>query len=184
MKLTPVTHVGRFISVDGRTVVHISRSRQGQGLDAYCDPPVIEDETEVWGTCLDEHRDTFHEIGLLPEVLQTIAPQQMVAAAAMASPRRFAEMVASAHDLGGVFYVASRAIWAVSDHIADAKRFCSIEVDEQTMSFHALLPLKLFEEQSEVPGVYAICYSLSDFKIKSRTLVEEYPKRSRTTCST
>jgi len=178
MKLTPVTDVARFVSIDGTTIVHISRSLRA--LDAYYDPPVVQDVTEVWGTCLDEAPDSFQEIGQLQDVLKTIATREMVAAAAMASPRRFTEMVAAAYDLGRVFYVASRAMWSVADYIADAKRFCSIEVTEESLNFHVLLLPKLFAEQREPPGVYKVSFSLSEFVMQSRALVEEYPKQSRT----
>lgn len=176
MKLTPVTDVARFVSIDGRTVVRITRSRQG--LDAYYDPPLIEDVTEVWGTCLDESRDSFHEIGQLKDVLKTIATQDMVVAAAVASPRRFAEMVATAHDLGSVLYVGSRAMWVVADRVADAKQFCTIDATNQVLRFHTLLPIKLFEKKRELPGIYSVSYSLSEFLIQSKVLVEAYPKQT------
>jgi len=128
MKLTPVIDILRFVSIDGTTIVHITQSRSNLGT--YSDPPVVEDIREVWGTCLDDTPDSFREIGQLQDVLRTIAPRQMVTAAATASPRRFAEMIAFAHDLGLVFYVASRAMWLVADHIADAQGFCEIEVQE------------------------------------------------------
>jgi hypothetical protein len=52
MKLTPVTDVARFVSIDGTTIVRISRS--SRALDAYYDPPVVQDVREAWGTCFDE----------------------------------------------------------------------------------------------------------------------------------
>ncbi len=176
MKLTPVTDVARFVSIDGMTIVCISRSLRA--LDAYYDPPVVQDVIEVWGTCFDEAPDSFREIGQLQDVLKTIATQEMVAAAALASPRRFAEMVAADHDLGLVFYVANKAMWLVADHIADAKRFCLIAVTEESLNFHVLLLPKLFAEQREPPGVYSVSFSLSEFVIQRRPLVEEYPKQS------
>jgi hypothetical protein len=99
----------------------------------------------------------------------------MVVAAAVASPKRFAEMIAAAHDLGFVFYVASRAIVSVTDHIADAKRFCSIEVKKNSMSFHTLMPRNLFEKKSDLSGIYSVSYSLSDFVIQRKVLVERNP---------
>src|SRR5262249_46023607 len=120
MKLTPVTTVDRFVAIDGVTIIRIFRCLRA--LDGYYDPPVVQDKSDVWGIC-PEGPDSFHEIGQLQDVLKTIATQPMVAAAAKASPRRFAEMVSAAFDLGLVFYVGSRAIWSVADHIADAKRF-------------------------------------------------------------
>jgi hypothetical protein len=173
MKLTPVTDVARFVSIDGRTIVRIARSLRA--LDAYYDPPVVQDVRNAWGTCFDESPDSFQEMGQLQDVLKTIAVKEMVAAAALASPRRFAEMIAAAHDLGLVFYVASRAMWSVADHIADAKRFCPIEVTEQSLNFHVLLLPKLIPQQRERPGVYKVSFSLSEFVIQSRTLVEEHP---------
>jgi hypothetical protein len=178
MKLTPVTDVARFVSIDGRRIVCISRSLRA--LDAYYDPPVVQDVREAWGTCFDEAPDSFQEIGQLQDVLKSIATQEMVAVAALASPRRFAEMVATAHELGLVFYVASRAMWSVADHIPDAKRFCPIEVTEESLNFHVLLLPKLFAEQREPPGVYKVSFSLSEFAVQNRVLVEEYPRQSRT----
>src|SRR4051812_43612627 len=90
MKLTPVTDVARFVSIDGRSIVRITRSLRA--LDAFYDPPVVEEVTDAWGTCFDESPDSFQEIGQLPDVLKIIATRDMVAAAALASPRRFAEM--------------------------------------------------------------------------------------------
>jgi hypothetical protein len=150
-----------------------------RALDAYYDPPVVEDVRVAWGTCFDETPDSFQEVGQLQDVLTSIATREIVAAAALASPRRFAEMVAAAYDLGLVFYVASRAMW-VADHIADAKRFCPIGVTEQSLNFHVLLLPKLFAEQRELPGVYSVSFSLSEFVIQTRVLVEQYPKQSRT----
>lgn len=178
MKLTPVTDVARFVSIDGRTIVRISRSFRA--LDAYYDPPVVQDVRDVWGMCFDESPDSFQELGQLQDVLKAIPTQEMVAAAALASPRRFAEMVAAAYDLGLVFFVASRAMWSVADHVPDAKRFCSIEVNKESLNFHVLLFPHLFAEQRELPGVYSVSFSLSKFFIQSRALVEEYPKQSRT----
>lgn len=178
MKLTPVTSVDRFVSIDGTTIVRISRSLLA--LDGYYTPPVVEDVRDIWGMCLDEEPDSFREMGQLQDVLKAIASQEMVAAAAVASPRRFAEMVASAYDLGLVFYVASRAIWAVGDHVADAKRFCSIEVHQTSLNFHVLVSRDLFEKQRELPGVYSVSFSLSEFVVQSQALVEEFPKQSRT----
>jgi hypothetical protein len=177
MKLTPIIDVQRFISIDGTTIVRIAQYRQA--LDGWYSPPVIKDLREVWGTCLDENRDSFREVGSLQEVLRSIASPDMVTAAVTASPRRFAEMVAVAHDVGLVFYVASRAMWAVADRIADAKRFCLIQIEEQSLRFHTLLPT-LFGEPRDSPGVYRVSFSLSDFAIQSRDLVEEYPKPSQT----
>ena len=170
MKLTPVTDVARFVCIDGWTIVRISRSLRG--LDAYYDPPVVQDLREVWGTCFHETPDSFQEIGQLQDVLTTIASQEMIAAAALASPRRFSEMVAEAHHLGDVLYAASIAMSAIASRIADAKRFCSIEVDEQSLNFHVLMPLNLFEERRETPGVYRVSFSLWEFVIGSRVLVE------------
>jgi hypothetical protein len=178
MKLTPVTDVARFVSIDGKTIVCISRSLRA--LDAYYDPPVVQDVKEAWGTCFDEAPDSFQEIGQLQDVLKTIATQEMVAAAALASPRRFAEMIAEAYDLGLVFYVASRAMWSVADQIADAKRFCSIEANKKSLNFHVFLSPKLFAEKREPPGVYSVSFSLSEFVIQSRALVVEHPKQRRT----
>lgn len=178
MKLTPVTGIERFISIDGRTIVQISRSLRA--LDGWYDPPVIQDKTEVWATCHDEDRDSFQEIGQLQDVLKAIASQEMIVAAAVASPRRFAQMVATAFDLGPVFYVASRAIQAVANHIADAKRFCSIKVSPEFLNFHALRLRPYFAEQTETPGIYSVTFSLSEFVIQSRDLVAEYPKRKET----
>lgn len=174
MKLTPVTDVVRFVSIDGATIVRISRYLIA--LDGWYDPPEVQDVREVWGLCLDEAPDYFREIGQFADVLKSIAAQKMVAAAAGASPRRFAEMVAVAYDLGLVFYVGSRAIWSVAEKIADAKRFCSIEVKEESLNFYVLLLPELFAEQREPPGVYSVSFSLSEFLIRSRVLVEEYPK--------
>jgi hypothetical protein len=173
MKLTPVLSINRYVSIDGITIVHICRSMQA--LDAYYDPPVIEDATEVWGTCNDEDRDSFHEIGRLEDVLKTIAAQPMVAAAAKASPRRFAQMVASAHELGRVIYIASFALRCMADRIADPKRFCAIEVDQGSLSFHTLLATNLFCEQRQAPGVYRISYSLTSLALESCDLLEPFP---------
>jgi len=174
MKLTPITKVDRFVSIDMRTIVRVCRWHEA--LDGYYDPPAIQDESAVWGTCHVTEPDTVHELGELQDVLREIAHQPMVAAAAVASPRRFAEMVAAAHDLGAVFYVASRAIWAVADQIADAKRFCSIEVKDECLEFHTLRHLELFGKQREPPGVYRLSFSLVDYTIQRRVLIEEYPK--------
>jgi hypothetical protein len=173
MKLTPVINISRFLSIDGATIVRISRYRIA--LDGYYDPPVVKGEKVVWGTSL-EMRDTFQEIGQLHDVLKTIAPQEMVAAAAMASPKQFAEMVAEAHNLGRVYYIASTAMW-VTD-IPNAIRFCSIDVNKEALNFHVLVLPDLFDEQCETPGVYSVSFSLSEFVVNSRILVEAYPKHS------
>ncbi len=179
MKMTPVTDVERFISIDGRTIVLISRSLRA--LDGWYDPPVVQDASKVWGTCHDEAPDSFQESGQLQEVLKTIASPEMIAAAAFASPKRFAEMVAAAHDLGLVFYVASRAMRSAVGPIADAKRFCFIEASKDSLNFHVLLLPNLLTEQRDLPGVYSVSFSLSEFVVHSRILVAEYPKRNRNT---
>src|SRR4051794_11003410 len=108
MKLTPITDVWRFVSIDGKTIVRVRRSLTA--LDGYYDPPVRQDVSDAWGYCFDGTRDSFREVGDLQDVLKTVAAASMVAAAALASPRQFAEMVAAAFNLGNVFYVGSRAL--------------------------------------------------------------------------
>ena len=70
MKLTAVTDAGRFISIDGTTIVCICRCLRA--LDAWYDPPVVQDVREAWGTCLDGAPDSFREVGQLQDVLKTI----------------------------------------------------------------------------------------------------------------
>jgi hypothetical protein len=181
MKLTRILSIDRFVSIDERTIVRISRCEKA--LDAYYDPPVIRDVSMVWGTCLNVEPDSFCEVGDLEHVLKDIAPQPMVAATAIASPRGFAQMVAAAHNLGYVFSVASRAIQLVVDHIPDAKRFCSIEVDEASLNFHTLLSATLDEEPRAAPGIYGVSYSLANYVIRRMVLVEHFPKPGRTTRS-
>jgi len=138
---------------------------------------VVADATDVWGWCSDEEPDHFREIGQLRDVLNTIAAQPMVAAAAVASPRRFAEMIAVAHGFSRVFYAGSFAVsLALEAHIPDPKRFCSIEIVQQSLKFHAYRSLELFGEQHEPAGVYCVSFSLMDFVIQRRVLVAEYPE--------
>ena len=84
-------------------------------------------------------------------------------------------MIAVAHDLGFVFYTASRAMVSVADHIANAKRFCSIEVKQNKLTFHTLKPGNLFEKKLDTSGIYRVSYSLNDFVVEQKLLVERHP---------
>ena len=98
MALTPITEIRRYISIDEKIIVRISRSKQE--MDYYSDPPV--ELKIVWGYCLDAEPDSFRETGSLRDVLMQIATRPMIVASAVAAPRRFAEMVSVAYDLGKV----------------------------------------------------------------------------------
>ncbi|MBN9517011.1 hypothetical protein J0H58_00600 [bacterium] len=172
MKLTPVTSVTRYLSINGATVVLISRCRRA--LDGYYDPPVVLDQQETWGSCFDSSPDSFREHGQLRDALGAIASRNQVAAAAVASPRRFAEMVGDAHRLGRAIYVGSWAIQLVAEYVRDPQRFCEIEAGPEGMDFFVLVTRNLFGEQQEPPGVYRVNYSFPDLAVRSRVLVEAW----------
>jgi hypothetical protein len=166
------TSIARFVSIDDRTMVRIDRYLSP---DAYCDPPVAENATHVWGSCSNEEPDSFREIGSLEEALRDVASAPMIIAAAVASPRGFARMVASAHELSSVITVGSLAIAVLSDRIENARRFCAITVNRKTLTFHTLEPTSLYGANRRTPGVYAVSYSLPRLCVERNELVEPYP---------
>lgn len=164
--------ISRYISIDERTIVRISRFLSP---DAYCDPPVAENATDIWGSCLTEEPDSFREIGSLEEALRYVASSQMIIAAAVASPWRFARMVTAAHELPSPIAVGSLDIAVLADRIENAGRFCEISVIRKSLTFHTLEPMSLYGANRRTPGVYAVSYSLTRLCVERNELVEPYP---------
>lgn len=170
------TSVTRFVSINERTIVRINRCLSP---DAYCDPPVVEQSTDVWGSCHREEPDSFREIGSLEDALKDVAPARMIVASAISSPECFARMVTAAHELASLIAVGSLAIAVISDHIENAGRFCAIAVTGKSLTFHTLETQNLFGVDRRTPGVYAVSYSLTKLCVERNELVEPYPRRRR-----
>lgn len=170
-KLTQVTSVRRFISIDGKTVVRLVRSEQA--LDAYVSPPGGREISSTWGFCLDQEPDTFREVGSLAQTLEKLAPRRTISAAAIVSPRRFSEMVAAAGDLGGLVSVGSLEVAIVLKWgVRSAAPFCAIDVTEHELRFHTLVPQALYKEAEREPeGVYVTAFSFDSLSIVERKLV-------------
>lgn len=176
LKLTPVTSVRRYISIDGKTVVRLVRSEQN--LDAYVSPPGGRMISSVWGFYLDQEPDTFREVGSLAETLEKLAPRRTLSAAAIVSPRRFSEMVADAEGLGSLVFVGSLAVAIVLDWgRRNASRFCAIDVTDRELRFYTMVPTALYKESEREPeGVYATTFSFDSLSIVKRKRVAGPPR--------
>jgi hypothetical protein len=166
------TSIARFVTIDDRTIVQISRYL---APDAYCDPPAADDLTKVWGSCFCRESDSFREIGTLESALRDVAPIPMIAAAAVASPRGFASMVATAYDLAGVLVAGSFSISYLVEQIENVGRFCAVEATHESLKFHTFQPISLFGPNRRASGIYAVTYSLTGLCIERNELVAPYP---------
>lgn len=169
------TQIARFIAVNERVIVRLTRFLSP---DLYADPPIFEQLSVRWGSCHRGEPDSFRELGSLEDALKDVAPIPMLVAAATASPLTFAEMVASAHELGRVIAVGSVARLALGDS-PEARRFCAIDVKDDALTFHVLQPMELFGPGQRAPGVYAVSYSLTALRLARDELVKAHPAARR-----
>lgn len=174
LPLVARTQIARFVSVNERVIVSITRSLSP---DAYADPPVFEQLSTRWGSCSTSEPDSFRELGSLEDALKDAAPLPMIAAAASASPRGFAEMVASAHELARVIAVGSFVMSVLDEAFDDARRYYALEVTLESLTFYTFEPGGLFGPRRRAPGVHAVSYSLARLCIERDELVAPYPPK-------
>ena len=164
------THIERHLTLNGHCMAKISRFETDH---CYSDPPRVDNLRVAWAICPDTNPDTFREYGDFATTLNKCAEHDQIKAAAVASPRAFADMVSSANDFGRVITTGSLAMMTVADKFDKPKRFHKIELLGDSLFFFTLESPKIFDDQGPTPGIYRNEFSLAT--LKGHELIEIDP---------